>query len=47
MFDMVVPFEVTVDVNPSNFVDSTRSRELSATVKLTARSANLWWDDIC
>ena len=32
---------------PSNFVDSTRSRELSLTVSLSARSANLWWDDVC
>ena len=32
---------------PSNFVDSTRSRELSLTVSLSARSAHLWWDDIC
>ena len=34
-------------LTPSNFVDSTRLRELSPTVRLTARSANLWWDDIC
>ena len=32
---------------PSNFVDSTRSRELSPTARLGARSANLWWDDVC
>ena len=32
---------------PRNFVDSTRSRELSLTVSLRARSANLWWDDVC
>ena len=32
---------------PSNFVDSTRSRELSSKVRLGARSANLWWDDVC
>ena len=34
-------------LTPSNFVDSTRLRELSPTVRLSAQSANLRWDDIC
>ena len=34
-------------LTPSNFVDSTCSRELSPTVRLSVRSAKLWWDDIC